>query len=263
MSTTVVYNKIGVGYNTTRKADPYLTNRIFALLAPEKDKQYLDIGCGTGNYTIAMAQNGVNITGVDPSDTMLSKAREKDALISWIQGPAETIPLPDNSFDGATGIFTVHHWTDIRKGMAEMSRVLRAGSRFVIFTFTPEQKKGYWFNYFFPRSMERSIAKAMPFQVLVDAAAEAGFQVALTEKYFVQPDLQDMFGYCGKHDPEVYFDQNVRHGTYMFSALNDATEVEEGLQKLRESIDTGTFQTIKQQYENNEGDYLFVVLEKK
>ncbi len=72
-----IYNKIGTGYNQTRRADPYITNRLFSLLnSANGTKTYLDVGCGTGNYTIRLAEMGLRFIGMDPSDVMLeAKAR--------------------------------------------------------------------------------------------------------------------------------------------------------------------------------------------
>ena len=62
-----IYDAIGTGYNSTRQADPYLTSRLLYFLKPQPGKLYLDIGCGTGNYTIALSNQGLNFTGVEPS----------------------------------------------------------------------------------------------------------------------------------------------------------------------------------------------------
>ena len=70
-----VYETIGEGYNATRQADPFLTERFFHLLQALNNGLYLDIGCGTGNYTIALAGRGLNFYGVDPSEKMLAEAR--------------------------------------------------------------------------------------------------------------------------------------------------------------------------------------------
>ena len=50
------YDIIGVNYNLTRKADPYLYKRLHFFLNPQIKGTYLDIGCGTGNYTAKFAQ---------------------------------------------------------------------------------------------------------------------------------------------------------------------------------------------------------------
>jgi len=51
-----LYDRIGVGYDDTRQADPYLRSRLIHHLRPSPSGRYLDIGSGTGNYTFAMHQ---------------------------------------------------------------------------------------------------------------------------------------------------------------------------------------------------------------
>ena len=72
-----IYNKIGVGYNHTRQADPFIADRLLDLLSPEAGETYLDIGCGTGNYTVRLAEKGYQFYGIDPSDKMLGEAKSK------------------------------------------------------------------------------------------------------------------------------------------------------------------------------------------
>jgi len=262
MSETTIYNKIGHKYNMTRKADPYIVDRLYSLLNPQKGKLYLDIGCGTGNYTVAFAEMGFEFIGVDPSELMLDAAKNKNSNVKWEQGTAENIPLPDHSIDGVIATLTLHHWASLQKGFKELARVLKAGSPIVIFTFTPEQEKGYWFNHFFPEMMKKGMRKSISFDTIKEVASYSGLEVVDTEKYFVQDDLQDMFGYSGKDDPERYFDPAVINGISYFSLYADKKELEEGLRELRKSIHNGQFNAIKKQYENDRGDYLFVVLKK-
>jgi ubiquinone/menaquinone biosynthesis C-methylase UbiE len=260
MPASAIYNKIGPGYNTTRKADPCISQRLYSLLNPGQNKTYLDIGCGTGNYTIALTEMGVQFVGIDPSEIMLEEARAKTDGIKWLHGYAEQIPLRDNSVNGAIATLTIHHWSDPAKAFGELARVLKPNGRIVFFTFTPEQEKGYWFNHFFPEMMKRGMERSMALEAIEKAANRAGLAVVQTEKYFVQDDLQDLFGYAGKHDPERYFDPEIVRGISYFSIYASKEEVEVGLQKLRECIDNGQFEAIKKQYENELGDYLFVVL---
>jgi ubiquinone/menaquinone biosynthesis C-methylase UbiE len=259
MTNPIVYNQIGNGYNRTRRADPYIAQRLHALLSPIDGGHYLDIGCGTGNYTAMLADMGLDITGVDPSEAMLEEARTKLPVLQWLYGTAENIPLPNDSMDGAVATLTLHHWKNLDEGFKEMARVLKPGAVWVIFTFTPEQERSYWLNHFFPNMMRRSTQKAIPFDKVLQAAATADLTLAHTEKYYVHNELQDLFMYSGKHNPELYFDPVVRDGISSFAMLSDPEEVENGLNLLRSSLDNSTFQSIKEQYANDLGDYLFAI----
>jgi trans-aconitate methyltransferase len=83
------YNTIGINYNQTRKADPYLTEQLLKHLNPNKSGLYADIGCGTGNYTSALQKKGFQFIGIDPSIEMLQKAQSNNKNIQWKIGSAE------------------------------------------------------------------------------------------------------------------------------------------------------------------------------
>jgi ubiquinone/menaquinone biosynthesis C-methylase UbiE len=256
------YNNIGIGYNSTRQADDHLAGRMFALLEAGTGKQYLDIGCGTGNYTVALEKKGLHFTGVDPSEVMLTEARQKSKTIHWFQGTAENIPCKDESFDGALGSLTLHHWKNVGQGFKELYRVLKPKSKLVFFTSLPEQTQGYWLTHYFPKIIYESSLSLPPPDTLKQCGSDAGFHFIEQENYFVNEDLEDLFLQSGKHNPELYFNENVRKGISTFALLTNKEEVEKGLQHLRTDIDSGKFEFIKQQYDNDLGDYCFVVFEK-
>lgn len=259
----VKYDKIGTGYNSTRQADPYLTSRLFSLLRPQNDKLYLDIGCGTENYTSVLADKGLNFIGVEPSEKMLSEAKSKNQNIKWLNGTAEQIPTDDKTFDGIIATLTIHHWTDIRKAFIELNRVLADNGRIVMFTSTPEQMKGYWLNHYFPKMLYFSIVQMPSLDTIQKAIDEAKLKISGIEKYFIKDDLKDCFLYVGKNKPECYFDEQIRHGISSFSSLANIAEVRQGLTKLKNDIDTNEFEQIKKQYDNDFGDYLFITIDKK
>ena len=64
---SVLYDQIADGYDTTRRADPTIVRRLAAYLALAPGRRYLDVGCGTGNYTAALAALGGVWHGVDSS----------------------------------------------------------------------------------------------------------------------------------------------------------------------------------------------------
>ncbi|MBR9923250.1 MAG: class I SAM-dependent methyltransferase [Bacteroidetes bacterium] len=257
------YDRIGQGYNQTRQADPYLLSRMLYWLssgsAISKDTQkFLDIGCGTGNYTIALMEKGLAVTGMDPSDRMLETAQKRNPNGRWLKGTAEQIPMPDSSVDGALASLTIHHWSDLRAAFQEIKRVLKPGSPLVIFTSSPRQMNGYWLNHYFPSMLEDSIQQMPAVDIVLDALAFAEFSQIETEKYFVEPDLKDQFLYCGKQDPKKYFYPDIRQGISSFSDLARQAEVEAGLEQLRQDVESGSINTVMAEYENEMGDYLFL-----
>lgn len=258
----IKYDRIGSGYNTTRKPDPYLTDRILFHLNPNINSLYLDIGCGTGNYTDQFQKRGFSFIGIDPSEKMLTQARERNTIIEWKKGTAESTGLEDAYVDGITASLTIHHWSDLRTAFSEMKRVLKPSGKLVVFTSTPKQMKGYWLNHYFPKMMEDSIKQMPSFDVVVEAMNYAGLEALQKEKYNIQPNLKDQFLYCGKEDPELYFDKDIRKGISSFSDLSNAKEVENGLQKLQEDIKSGEVIKIMNSYKNDLGDYLYIIAQK-
>ena len=254
-----IYDKIGVDYNFTRRADPYLSDRLYQLLTPQKGRIYLDIGCGTGNYTIALHNRNVNFIGIDPSERMLAEAKTKCNTIQWQNGKAENIPLESNTMDGVMASLTLHHWTDLNTGLKELSRVLKSGSRLIIFTSTSEQMEGYWLNHYSPKMLQDSIDQMPNYQPILTALMQNGFQVINEEKYFIKEDLQDLFLYSGKYNPSLYFHNSVRQGISSFASLANAEEVELGLEKLKQDTESGEIENIISSYANDMGDYLFLV----
>lgn len=252
------YDTIGIHYNQTRKADPYLVSRIYYHLQPQDSGLYLDIGSGSGNYTDAIFQKGVSLIGVEPSDHMRRLATARNSHILWKKGKAESIPLDDESVDGIMASLTLHHWSHLEKGLQELYRVLRPHGQLIIFTSTPRQMRGYWLNHYFPIMLQDSMNQMPSYERTIQGLQTAGFSTIKTEKYFVRPDLQDQFLYVGKHEPSLYLNPTVRQGISSFSALANQKEVTTGLKQLEEDISTGLVSSIIQQYQNEEGDYLFI-----
>jgi ubiquinone/menaquinone biosynthesis C-methylase UbiE len=258
-----LYNLIGKDYNATRKADPYICKRLINLLSPKKNGSYLDMGCGTGNYTIALSESGLEFTGLDPSETMLAIAKQRASHTSWLLGSAEKIPVPDNQFDGAIATLTIHHWTDIIKAFREIYRVLKINSPLVLFTSLPEQMAEYWLNHYFPQMMQTSIKKMPGLDQITDAGRRAGFHLQCTELYDIRLDLEDHFLYSGKMDPELYLGDYFRKGISSFAEVNLQSVIEAGLKNLSSDIASGRIKKIQEKFQTNDGDYIFIVLEKK
>jgi SAM-dependent methyltransferase len=92
----------------------------------------VDVGCGPGSAARAAAARGAHVTGVDPARVMLRLAGRltpASAGVEFVEGSAESLPLPDGSADVVWTIASVHHWHDVDAGLVEIRRVLEPGGR--------------------------------------------------------------------------------------------------------------------------------------
>ena len=208
-----------------------------------------------------MHDRGMSVECVDISDTMLSAARSKNPAITWSHGDATALPYDDGTFDGAVCILATHHITDLPRAFAEAHRVIRNGP-LVIFTSTPKQMRGYWLWEYFPAMMEHAGSLMLDFPDLSSMLQEAGFPNVREDSYTVTSDLQDWFLYACKHRPELYLQEHVRAGSSSFHVSADAGEIESGLKKLAQDIESGRIDDVIKEFDNDGGDYCFVVAEK-
>jgi ubiquinone/menaquinone biosynthesis C-methylase UbiE len=253
-----LYDRIGRGYDTTRQADPYLLSRLLHHLEPRIGGRYVDVGCGTGNYTIAMNQAGVPICGIDVSATMLKRARDKSRAVTWLNGDVLAQPFRDASFAGATMTFVHHHVSEPAAAFRETRRVLAPAAKLVLLNGTAEQTRHFWLVEYFPLAMEQAASSCSQAQTEA-ALAAAGFSIRTIEPYEVADDLKDWFLCSGKHKPELYLDPQVRAGISAFACAKDQGEIGRGLERLGEDIRSGRIAKVIRQYAWEGGDYTFTV----
>ncbi len=97
----------------------------------------LEIGCGTGYFTLNMLQDGVvrDATATDISPGMLDVTQANAARIgvdvTTVACDAEALPFPDDSFDLVLGHAVLHHIPHLDRAFAEFERVLKPAGRFV------------------------------------------------------------------------------------------------------------------------------------
>ncbi|MEM9282953.1 MAG: class I SAM-dependent methyltransferase [Verrucomicrobiota bacterium] len=104
-----IYDKIGDSYSQTRQADDRIVDRIIELLDLPSGAHNLDVGAGTGNYSMALADRGFKTTAMEPSPVMSDQA-PSHTDVKWIAGSAEALPFESNAFDGAILILCIHHF---------------------------------------------------------------------------------------------------------------------------------------------------------
>jgi demethylmenaquinone methyltransferase / 2-methoxy-6-polyprenyl-1,4-benzoquinol methylase len=96
----------------------------------------LDACCGTGDLAVAAARAGGKVTGLDFSERMLERARQKAPGLEWVRGDLLALPFANASFDAATVGFGVRNVEDLGLALRELRRVLRPGGRLGILEIT-------------------------------------------------------------------------------------------------------------------------------
>lgn len=100
------------------------------LLDPKKDEKILDLGCGQGVFSRAMAQKGANVTGVDLSPTLIQKAKtyaSKQPIKYYTRDAAEITDL--GPFDAASAILCLQNMPHLDQVCLSLSKVLKPGGR--------------------------------------------------------------------------------------------------------------------------------------
>lgn len=127
--------------------------RLVRMARPQPGQRGLDVCCGTGDIALALARLGVEMMGLDFSQPMLEIAngrrrREEQAPLSpaqgqarvfksprFVQGDAQQLPFPDQSFDIVTVGYGLRNLADWRMGLEEMARVAKPGGRLLVLDF--------------------------------------------------------------------------------------------------------------------------------
>lgn len=94
----------------------------------------IDVGCGEGRYARKLASRGAIVTGVDPVELFVQRARQLQPAGTYLVAGAESIPLPDASFDLVLTYLSIIDIPDYRAAIREMCRLLAPEGRIVLVT---------------------------------------------------------------------------------------------------------------------------------
>lgn len=111
--------------------------RVLVCEAVPATAQALDIGCGAGHLSFALAPQVARMVALDPSPGMLAAvsktaAAKGLAAIETRQGNAEALPFEDGSFQLVCTRYSTHHWTRLQEAVREMARVLAPGAHALV-----------------------------------------------------------------------------------------------------------------------------------
>ena len=110
--------------------------KVVELAAAQSGMTALDVCCGTGDIAFALSERGAEVVGLDFSVPMLRvAAARKDGIASFMQGDAQQLPFPDDTFDVVTVGYGLRNLACWQRGLEEMWRVAKPGGRLLVLEF--------------------------------------------------------------------------------------------------------------------------------
>jgi SAM-dependent methyltransferase len=214
-----LYDTIGTHYGNYRRPDP----RISAALNAEfgQAASIVNIGAGVGSY----APRDREIVAVEPSWLMISQRAKSGPPV--VQARAESLPFRDAAFDVATAILTIHHWSNIERGLQEARRVARDR---IVFLTRSGFGQDFWLLDYLPQI--REIEEPL-FPSIEELARLLGPVRVIPVP--IPHDCMDGFLCAYWQRPHSYLNEGVRSAISTFSRVLD---IDEGLRRLKEDLET-------------------------
>lgn len=175
-------------------------------IGPAGDGAVLDVACGPGAVTAAVAERASSVTAFDATPAMLEKARQRCAKagldnVAFEQGDAAAMPFDDGRFDGVVTRLAIHHFTEPAKILAEISRVLRPGGTLVVADVIASEDTGEAaLHNAIEIIRDPSHIRMLPATELTAAVTGAGFDIAAEETWDKWREFEEWMGIA--NDPQ-------------------------------------------------------------
>ena len=133
VSSSQIYETIGVGYSVGRRSDPRWQEAIDSVIGDAR--RVINIGAGTGSYEPSER----TVIAVEPSELMVSQRPKAAAHV--VMAAAENVPIVSGWADLTMTLLSIHHWMDWRAGISEMRRL---APRQLVLTYDPDLYASFW-----------------------------------------------------------------------------------------------------------------------
>jgi SAM-dependent methyltransferase len=185
----------------------------------------LNVGAGGGSYE----PEDRDVVAVEPSAVMIAQRPAGSARV--VQASAESLPFDDQSFDACMGVLTLHHWSDLERGLGEVRRVARR--RVVFLTWVWEHEPFWLLRDYFPEitTIDRQMFPTID-------RLERVLGPARVEVVPVPHDCVDGFLCAYWRRPEAYLDAEVRAAISAFALL---PHVNRGVEQLAADLASGAW----------------------
>ncbi len=206
----VRYDAIGQGYALYRRPDPRIAAAVHGALGDART--VVNVGAGAGSYE----PTDRPVIPIEPSTAMAMQ--RPAALAPAVLGVAESLPLADGTVDAAMAVLTVHHWSDLSRGLAELRRVAR--KRIVLLTIDPEVQASLWlFQDYIPEVLTQDRAEFPTIERL-----RAALGPTRVVDVPVPRDCTDGFILAFWGRPEEVLNPAARAATSGFARMDDKRE---------------------------------------
>jgi SAM-dependent methyltransferase len=219
-----LYDSIGLTYAEFRRPDHRIASAIDAALGDAKS--VVNIGAGAGSYEPFSR----TVLAVEPSEVMMRQ--RPTGAAPCLRGSAEALPLETASFDAAMAVLTIHHWTDLERGLGEMARVAR--KRAVLLTWVPDAAPFWLTEDYFPEIAAHD-RKIFPSSAALTAMLERMIGPVHTAPVPIPHDCTDGLLCAYWRRPESYLSAEVRSAISSFARI----DAEAGLTTLRTDLSSG------------------------
>jgi demethylmenaquinone methyltransferase/2-methoxy-6-polyprenyl-1,4-benzoquinol methylase len=233
MSLLPDYSRQAEHYDETRSASPSVLKPLRLALEGSPGSRLADVGGGTGNYALALKQEGWEPIVVDRCAEMLARAAAKGLEV--FEADAQQLPFEDESFDAVTMISMLHLVEDRRAALAEARRILRIEGRLVLKGFTGEDAASLWILDYFPSSRVWMEETHPPRAAILEELPGAGLLD------FEFEDMRDGSLAALSADPKRVLEAGKSGATSYFERMqrDHPDELRAGLTRLREDIVAG------------------------
>ena len=187
------FDEIAPAYDSSLPAhvvDHYLGKRVEYLTKVCPSGSVLDVGCGTGALAQRLSARGYRVVGADPSEGMLEVMRARAPEIQAVHASGSALPFAAAQFDLVVTVATLHHIAtaeEVRRTLAEMVRVCRAGGRIVIWDHNP--RNPYWSNLMARVPQDTGEERLIGEEEIIAGLTQSGAQVLTVEQLGLVPDF--------------------------------------------------------------------------
>lgn len=221
------YDKLGQKYSSYRQTDPRIAQYVTNALADAKT--VLNVGAGAGSYE----PMDKYVVAVEPSVAMRQQRIDRNKVPA-INAKADNLPFDNNSFDASMAMITVHHWSDMDKGLKELRRVTK--HQIVIMTFDPEQLDNFWNAEYFPEVIEVEKARYPTIDFIKNSLGGHCKVIPIP----IPLDCKDGFQEAFYGRPEAFLEKEIRLSQSAWGFIPDEKQ-EEIVKRLKMDLESGSW----------------------